>query len=251
VQLDCFECGATIAADDEGRLGEAFLGHARAEHEWPYPDQAVRNFAEATQRLTGPAERLAAIGDVAVHPVTEERIDAWLAFFDHDAFVGNPEWAACYCLEPHRSPGLDVDDASWRDNRRAMVERLRAGTSFGYLAEVDGRPAGWANASRRVDEPLHATGDGAEPSDDEVVGIACFVIAPPYRRHGLAGMLLDRVIADAPGRGARWVEAYPFHDAEQAVGERSFRGPMALYERRGFEVVARRERDTVVRLGVG
>jgi len=42
-----------------------------------------------------------------------------------------------------------------------------------------------------------------------VIGISCFVIAPPFRRHGVASALLDRVIAEASARGALWVEGYP------------------------------------------
>jgi GNAT superfamily N-acetyltransferase len=250
--LECFECGTTVAAADVGALGDAFLAHARSAHQWPFPDQGVRNYAEATQRLTGPGDRLPAIGDVEVHAVTEDRLDDWLAFFDHDGFVGAPEWASCYCLEPHLPPGRDESEPEhWRAARATMVDRLRTGESFGYLAYVDGRAGGWVNASRRADEALHARGPDADPPDDEVVGVACFVIAPPYRRHGLAGALLDRVVADAPGRGARWVEAYPFHSAVEALGAKDFRGPRSLYDARGFVEVAERERDHVVRLGVG
>ena len=64
-----------------------------------------------------------------MHPVTEERIDDWLAFFDHDAFADNRAWAACYCAEPHlRAKGEPPDLAearSWRDNREVMERRLR------------------------------------------------------------------------------------------------------------------------------
>jgi hypothetical protein len=31
MQLECFECGTTIAADDLSGLGDAFLAHARAD----------------------------------------------------------------------------------------------------------------------------------------------------------------------------------------------------------------------------
>ena len=39
--------------------------------------------------------------------------------------------------------------------------------------------------------------------------MACFAVAPPYRRHGLARQLLARVVVDAPGRDLDAVEAYP------------------------------------------
>jgi GNAT superfamily N-acetyltransferase len=248
MHLDCFECGTTVAADDLAALGDRFLAHARASHEWPYPDQGIRNYAEATQRLTGPAEPLPNLGQVAIHPVTEERLDDWTALFDHDAFVGNPEWAACYCLEPHVAvqgapEGPDVPP--WRHNREAMRQRLRAGSAFGYLAYVDDRAAGWVNASLRADYSLHP-GEDDDPPGTQVVGVACFIVAPPYRRHGLAAALLDRVLADAPERGAAWVEAYPFTEDREGDGG-NFRGPRSMYDARGFEPVRTRARDTVVR----
>ena len=249
MHLDC-QCGERIDAPDLDRLGDAFLAHVRGAHAaWPYSDQAVRNFAEATQRLTGPSERLEALGPVVIHPVTPDRLDDWAAFFDHDAFVGAPEWAACYCIEPHiHDPAAaepeDVDDRSGAENRRLMRERLGCGDATGYLAYVDGRPAGWVNASRRSHYALYRNASD-DVADADVVGISCFVIAPPYRRHGLAARLLDRVIEDAPTRGVDWIEAYPFLAPADAA--KDFRGPRSLYEARGFETVRTRERDVVMR----
>jgi GNAT superfamily N-acetyltransferase len=247
VQLACFECGATIDGQDLDDLGEQFLAHARDAHEWPYPDQGIRNYAAATQRLTGSTDRLPAIGEVAIHPVDEGRLDDWARFFDHDAFAGKPEWAGCYCLEPHEVvPGEHPTDVPhWRDNRAAMLVRLRAGRAYGYLAYADGTPAGWVNASWRTDYTLYPRGDG-DPQGDEVVGISCFIVAPPYRRHGIAEALLDRVLADAADRGAAWVEAYPFNEqSDDDAG--SFRGPRMMYDTRDFEPVRVAERHTVMR----
>lgn len=250
MDVTCFECNARIESDDLAGLGDAFVAHARGNHEWPFPDQAIRNYAEAMQRLTGGSERLPAIGTVEVHPVIDERIDDWLTFFDHDAFVGTPEWAACYCLEPHKAvPGEEPSDVPhWSDNRAAMVERLRARHATGFLAYVEGRAAGWVNASLRSDYSLYRRGPAAEPADDQVIGVSCFIIAPPYRRHGIAAALLDRVLDGASDRGAGWVEAYPFKEGVARPDDAGgFRGPRSMYDERGFEQVAERERDFVVR----
>jgi GNAT superfamily N-acetyltransferase len=72
------------------------------------------------------------------------------------------------------------------------------------------------------------------------------VIAPPFRRHGIAAALLDRVIADASARGASWIEGYP-HNAPEAGDAGHFRGPRSMYDARGFVPIAVREHDTVVR----
>lgn len=255
MNLNCFECGQSITASGPTELGDALLAHARSQHEWPYPDQSIRNYAEATQRLTGPSERLPAIPAPVIQPVTRERTDDWLGFFDHDAFVGKPEWADCYCLEPHVRPAPgeeeESDVAPWQETRAAMLDRLCDGNAFGYLAYVDNEPAGWVNASKRSDySGYYRPNDQGAPADAEVIGVSCFIIAPPYRRHGIARYLLDRVIRDAPDRGAGWIEAYPYNDPGDSEAA-NYRGPRSMYDERGFEPIEVRERDTIVRLRVG
>ena len=231
-------CGAPITGDDEEALGDAFVAHVRSAHpELPYPDVSIRNVAAAIPRQTGPTERVAQLGAVEIHRVTADRIDDWLAFFDHDAFTDSPIFASCYCTEPHVLDPKNFDPkrepGTWKEHRALVAGLLRDGECFGYLAYVDGRAAGWVNASMRKDYALFRRGPGAEPPDEQVVGISCFVIAPPYRRHGLAAELLERAVADARERGASVVEAYPFND-ERTEDARNFRGPRSFYEAHGF-----------------
>jgi GNAT superfamily N-acetyltransferase len=251
ITVACDECGADVTGPTLDAFSDAFLAHVRTVHaDWPYPDIAVRNYGEAHVRLTGRTERLESISSVAVEPVTPERLDDWLSFFDHDAFAGNPAWAACYCSEPHQYPRgaapEDVEFHTWRHNRELMIELIGAGKVSGYLAYVDGTPGGWVNASTRDQYTLYALGPDADPADADVVAVSCFTIAPPYRRHGLAARLLDRVVADAAGRGATWIEGYPSKSG-RTDDAGNFKGPRSLYEERGFEPVDERERDTVMR----
>lgn len=254
MEVKCFDCDALIEADDADAVAHAFLAHARERHDWPYPEEAIRNyahnFAEAVERQTGGTERLSEIAGITVHPVTEDRIDDWLRFFDHDAFADNPDWASCYCLEPHRPGTPEQPERPWRETRGTMAERLRDGTTFGYLAYVDGRPAGWVNASLRSEYSLFGIVDPDGPEPASVIGISCFVVAPPFRRHGVASALLDRVVADAAARGASWIEGYPLNEPrENDAGH--FRGARSTYEARGFEPIEVRDRHTVMRLPAG
>jgi GNAT superfamily N-acetyltransferase len=250
VKVKCFGCDALIEANDADAVADAFVAHGQESHTWSYPEEAIRNYArnyaEATERLTGNTDRLSEIGDTAVHPATMDRIDDWLRFFDHEAFAGNPDWASCYCLEPHIPATPAQPERAWRETRATVAERLRCGTTFGYLAYVDSRPAGWVNASLRSDYGLyqHVDPDGPEPTS--VIGVSCFVVAPPFRQHGIASALLDRVIADAAARGASWIEGYP-HNKPEASAPGHFRGPRSMYDARGFEPIKVREHDTVVR----
>ena len=251
MRIECFGCDAAIEAADTDEVVDRFMDHAGESHEWSYPEEAIRNFArnfaEATERLTGEVERLPEIGEVNVRAVTEDNIGDWLGFFDHDAFAGNPDWASCYCLEPHDPPTPEMPERPWRETRDAMTNRFGNGGTFGYLAYVEGKTAGWVNASLRSDYALYRQVDPEGPDPSSVVGISCFIVSPSFRRHGIASSLLDRVIADAPARGASWIEAYPFNDPEEAESQHFFRGPRSMYEARGFEPVEVRERDTVVR----
>lgn len=253
MNVKCFGCGALIEAGDSDAVADAFVAHGQESHTWSYSEEAIRNYArnyaEAAERLTGDTERLPEIADIKVHPVTKDRIDDWLRFFDHDAFVGNPDWASCYCLEPHVPATPAQPERAWRETRTTVAERLRGGTTFGYLAYVDGRPAGWVNASVRSDYGLYRHVDPDGPESTSVIGVSCFVIAPPFRRHGLASALVDRVIADASARGAAWIEGYPHNKPEESDAGH-FRGPRSMYDARGFEPIKVREHDTVVRLSV-
>jgi len=247
----CHDCGSQVVSGTYDDFSDEFLSHARSAHpEWPFPDAAIRMVGENMARLTGGTERLNEIGAITVEPVTGGRLDDWAAFFDHDSHAGNPVGGACYCTEAHviERGKPPPPHPGWRAHRELMLDLLRRGLAFGYLAYVDGAAAGWINASRRSDYSLHRLGAGGSPADEEVVGIACFVIAPPYRRHGLAAQLLDRVIADAPSRGVRWVEAYPFSDRTRAGS--SHRGARVMFEQRGFLEVEQRPIDTVMRLRV-
>src|SRR5262245_33058962 len=151
MNVKCFGCGALIEADGSEAAADAFVAHGKESHTWSYPEEAIRNYArnyaDATERLSVDMERRPEIADFTVHPMTEDRIGDWLRFFDRDGFAGNPDWASCYCLEPHVAATPEHPERAWRETRATMAERLRCGTTFGYLAYVEGRPAGWVNAS--------------------------------------------------------------------------------------------------------
>ena len=67
VKVKCFGCDALIEADDSDALVDAFVAHGRESHAWSYPEEAIRNYArnyaDATERLTGGRERLPEVGD--------------------------------------------------------------------------------------------------------------------------------------------------------------------------------------------
>lgn len=192
----------------------------------------VRDYLEAEDRL-GPARpRLDDIGEVEIVPSTPDVLDDVLHFFDHEGFAGKLEWAACYCVAHHDGGGPGPGYCRAR-NRALLADRIKAGTTTGFLAYADGKVAAWCNASPRS-EFFEYRGFDDKP-DDKVGSIMCFVVAPPYRRHGLAEKLLDAAVASFAARGFTHAEAYPAKEIRDDGS--AYHGPMSMYVGRGFEQV--------------
>jgi GNAT superfamily N-acetyltransferase len=191
--------------------------------------------------------RLPSIGEIQVHDVTPDRLVDYQSFFDHDAFRDFPGWQSCYCMETHRTQ----TDEEWavrtaQDNRRDMSKAIKAGNVTALLAYVDGKPVGWCNygETTRLNGVMHRFGLNA--AEQQGVGsLACFVIAAPYRQHGVASALLDAALDRLRRRGVKTVEAYPVKELKSA--QSNYRGPLSMYLRAGFETHRETERHLIVR----
>lgn len=228
-------CGVETAAADVDDLVPLVKVHFDAVHpELGLTEPSIRNYLEAEDRLTGPAERLGKIGSIEIRAVGPDTVEDVLAFFDSEATVGNPAWAGCYCmffLIGGHSDGV-WGERTWQENRADQSARITSGETTGVLAYVDGKLAGWCNATARARFPGFATGSG-----DETVGsIVCFAIAPPYRDHGVASHLLDGAVSSLWSMGFTRIEGYPV--AEPSDRERAFPGSLALFLSKGFEVAS-------------
>jgi GNAT superfamily N-acetyltransferase len=214
--------------------------------------------AEAESILRGlrialdPAEqaalaRLPKIGPVEVLDVTPERIAEYQSFFDDYAFRDYPAWQSCYCMETHRTES----DDEWAgrtadDNRRDMTNMIDRGEVTALLAYVDGKPVGWCNYGETTKLAGVMRRFHLQAAEQEGVGsVACFVIAAPYRGHGVASRLLDAAIDRLRKRGVRQVEAYPTREDDSPQG--NYRGPLSMYLRAGFEVFRETDRHAFVR----
>jgi ribosomal protein S18 acetylase RimI-like enzyme/uncharacterized protein YndB with AHSA1/START domain len=192
--------------------------------------------------------RLPAIGDVTVLDVTPDRVGDYQSFFDHDAFRDFPSWETCYCMETHRTQdGRDWEARTGADNRRDMSEMIGNGHVTALLAYVDGKPVGWCNygeTTRLKGVMMKLKLDATE--HDKVGSIACFVIASPYRGHGVATKLLDAAVDRLKARGVRVVEAYPRRQ-DEGTDQAHYRGSLRMYEKAGFEPYRELDRYVVVR----
>jgi GNAT superfamily N-acetyltransferase len=175
------------------------------------------------------------VSEVVVRQLTPSLLDDWLAFFDRDAFVDNPDWAGCYCYWFHADhTEKDWDSRTPEENREASIGLIGTGRLRGYLAYVDGRPAGWCQAAPRSAIP-YITNEAEFAVDDaaEVGSIVCFVVATEFRQQGVAARLLEAACAGFKEEGLRTAEAYPSRSAKTAAA--NYHGPLSLYLRAGFK----------------
>lgn len=191
--------------------------------------------------------RKESIGEVEIRDVTPDRVPDYQAYFDHDAFRDYPSWQFCYCMETHRTQS----DGEWalrtaQDNRKDMSDMLAQGQVTALLAYADGKPVGWCNygPTTHLAGVMHRF--GLEASDHDGVGsIGCFVIASPYRGHGVATALLSEAVDRLRRKGLRAVEAYP--SRQEASDQSHYRGPLSMFLRAGFEPYRETERYLIVR----
>ena len=191
--------------------------------------------------------RLPEIGEIEIQDVTPERVRDYQSFFDHDAFRDFPSWQSCYCMEIHSTHTEEEWAArTAAQNRYDMTELISRREVTALLAYADGKPVGWCNYGETTKLSNVMRRFVIDASNLDGVGsVACFVIAAPYRGHGVASRLLDAAIERLRSRGLRAVEGYPHRGADSA--QTNFRGPLSMYLRAGFEIYRETERNVVVR----
>jgi ribosomal protein S18 acetylase RimI-like enzyme len=193
---------------------------------------------------------------ITVLPLAPSRRDDYLRFFDHDrgpAFADNPEWARCYCHYYHVPKELAWGEFTAAQNRTAIASRIDVGEHEGYLGYAGDQVVGWLNVQPYSKLP-HACarldiGRPALPVPDfQAAAILCFVIAPPWRRRGVARALLTGALASLVERGFALVDAFPFNAGGSTAPTDHYHGPRALFEAAGFAVLRDEQDLTVMRL---
>lgn len=170
-------------------------------------------------------------------PLTPDRIADLATLFDAG---GDPKW--CWCAY-FRFRGRDWSNSTAATNREAL-ERLSAGDPAPGLVAYEGdEVVGWVSLGPRESYERLAYSKVLAPVDDTPVwSIVCFVVGPRRRGYGIANALLAAAIEHARRHGAAMLEAYPVDTAGDRIpSANAFKGTLSMFERAGFEVVARRQ----------
>jgi ribosomal protein S18 acetylase RimI-like enzyme len=242
-------CSARIEAHDVDALSDAYWRHAADAHPGLKLSEQRRADADAALRRTGGWDgQAASLGEVEILPLRSNMRDAYLAFFDHDAFPDNPAWAACYCLSYTQNlPPGDFEEQGAEQNRAARAAQIDRGEASGVVATSGGRIVGWCHAAPRTSLALlDRYPEFAAEDPDRTAAIVCFVVPPQYRGQGLARKLLEGACTMMRERGFAEIHAYPpKEDRPTAAG--IYHGRKKMYADAGFEHVRDGQQYTVVR----
>jgi GNAT superfamily N-acetyltransferase len=171
------------------------------------------------------------VASFEVQPVTRERWDDLVRLFDR------PVVRTCFCVF-YRKAG---DTGRGVENRAAMNELVEEGTIPGLIGYEDGVPVAWISLGPREGYGRLARSPIMKPVDDRPVwSIVCFFVVPEARGHGLPERMLQAATAYASSQGARLLEGYPIDSIDPRRPDDMFFGRKSMFDRAGFEEVARR-----------
>lgn len=179
---------------------------------------------------------------LALAPLTPARWDDFEAVFRSR---GCSVARGCWCMYYRSSGGggaWPTGGARSETNRRQMRALVDGGEATGLIGYRDGVPVGWISLGPRERFLKLARSPVMRAVDDKPVwSIICFVVPSEHRGQGVAAALLAGAIAWARKQGARILEAYPVDRHDKASDDSLWFGTRRMFEKAGFEVVARRK----------
>ena len=173
---------------------------------------------------------------VIIKALKPELIDDFFFFFDKVAFTDNPDWAKCYCHFYHfEGTPEHFQETTAEQNRNASKNMILSNNMHGFLAYKDEKPIAWCNVNMKEKFSQSMLGERiVNASDGKIASIVCFLVAPGYRRQGLARSLLQAACSEYKSIKSTIIEAYPRKgDQTEAM---HYHGPLSLYISEGFSI---------------
>ena len=174
-----------------------------------------------------------------------------------DEVVGAHGSAAhCWC-QADRLSSVELATLTPTELRGRLAARIDSDLPRpGIIASIGGERVGWCSVAPRSEFIRARTctamsTPSTQPDDPAVWSVTCFVVRAGFRRRGVATALLDAAVEHARSSGAGWLEGYPTDTSERSEPEADslHRGTLHLFQRAGFELVARpRNGRAIVRL---
>jgi len=191
--------------------------------------------------------------NIEIRKLTPEQAEDYVRFFDVTPHYENEADYKCYCVHWCSDKVKGNPWPSTPEERRVKaLQRVQEGNIQGYFAYSGDKIVGWCNAITKVDVKdnlgwMHNNhGVPVEyRAGENGKFIFCFAIAPEVQRMGVATQLLEYVCQDAAAEGFAFVEG--FANKQFADKANEYSGPLAMYEKCGFNIHAEQGGKVVVR----
>ncbi len=148
----------------------------------------------------------------------------------------------CWCMY-WRLRRKDFDAQRGEKNKIAMKAIIDSGEIPGILAYNEGQPIAWCSLAPRETFSVLSRSRILKPVDEQAVwSVVCLFIEKPYRKMGVASLLLEAGCDFAASRGAKIVEGYPVEpDPIKGIPDAfAWTGIAASFLKAGFVEMARR-----------
>ncbi|MBL8516947.1 MAG: GNAT family N-acetyltransferase [Betaproteobacteria bacterium] len=179
---------------------------------------------------------------LTLHPLTPDRWNDLESIFNAS---GCSVARSCWCMfYRQRGQGPTPPQGATRGamNKARFKAVVEAGPPPGLIGYRGKTPVGWVSLGPREDYAKLERSPVMKPVDDRPVwSIICFVVPSEFRRQGVAQALLEGAIKYATKQGATLVEAYPVDKPERSHDEFMWFGAKAMFDKAGFDEVARRK----------
>ena len=173
---------------------------------------------------------------ITVRPLDASRVDD---FYRVHGPKHGTDW--CYCAAWWVDTWEGWGQRTAAENRAWREKLFQQKHYDGYLLYVDDEAIGWCQCGQR-DRLFKLLQQFRLNPDPQIWAITCLLIAPPFRKQGLAHRFLDEILRDLESRGVRHIQAFP-RRGEHLPDEDVWTGPERLYRRDGFAL----ERDDPVK----
>jgi ribosomal protein S18 acetylase RimI-like enzyme len=174
--------------------------------------------------------------DITIKQVNSSLLDDFLYYFDKVAFTDNPEWSGCYCQFYHfEGKRKDWSQRTGNENREVAIKLITSRKMNGFLVYYKANPIGWCNANLKDSYPVLIQDEDINYIYDGKIGsIVCFLIAPEYRKKGIARELLQFITEYYKSKNFDYVEAYPRKKVKSDA--HNYKGPISLYKSERFSI---------------
>ncbi len=156
-------------------------------------------------------------------------------------------YGGCWCMW-WRSKRKEFEQRGNEGNKAAMKAIVESGQPTGIIAYQDALPVGWCSIAPRETYGAVERSHVLRPIDDQPVwSLVCFFVAKDLRGQGIAEALIRAAIEHVGEKGGEIVEAYPtVPKKDELPPSSSFMGVPRLFQRIGFEEVARPSKSRMI-----